>query len=84
MIYCLEIKLNNGDEYDQDKKFFDPIFSKDFDKLNKIKSDLEKEYANLKKGILFIKLEKVIPKKEIKREEISKLKKDISEFFKYD
>lgn len=84
MIYMLEIKLFNNDEFESDRKTLAPIFSKDLSRLKSIKKQLEEYFAKKNHrniNQLSINIREVIPSKEIKRDEIDELKKEINSFF---
>lgn len=87
MIYKLEIKLYNNDEFDSDREILKPIFSKDFARLESIKKQLEEDFNKKNnpksQNVLKINISELVVSNEIKREKIDQLKKDIKSFFNF-
>lgn len=87
MIYKLEIKLYNNDEFDSDREILKPIFSKDFARLESIKKQLEEDFNKKNnpksQNVLKINISELVVSNEIKREEIDQLKKGIKSFFNF-
>lgn len=85
MIYVLEIKLYTGDMYENDKKYLEPIYSKDLNRLEDIKKELEKNFdkknEKRKDNDLIITIKELNLSKEITRDQVHNLKKEINDYF---
>lgn len=85
MIYVLEVKLYACDMYENDKKYLDSIYSKDLNRLEDIKKELEKNFdkknEKRKDNDLIITIKELNLSKEITRDQVHNLKKEINQYF---